>query len=95
MANGGPSFEWDEAKDRADRTKHGVSFETAQHAFLDPKRVIVRDLGHSREVSRYVCFGWVDGGVMTVRSTWREGNIRIIGAGCWRKGKGVYEEKKD
>jgi uncharacterized DUF497 family protein len=29
------TFEWDERKDRAYRTKHGVSFEEAQTAFLD------------------------------------------------------------
>jgi hypothetical protein len=31
-----PDFEWDAAKDRANRAKHGVGFELAQHAFLDP-----------------------------------------------------------
>jgi uncharacterized DUF497 family protein len=29
-------FVWDEAKDRSNRKKHGVSFETAIEAFLDP-----------------------------------------------------------
>jgi uncharacterized DUF497 family protein len=66
-------------------TKHGVSFELAQHAFLDAKRVIVPDLDHSGSEQRYFCLGWVDGGVMTVRFTWRGGRIRIIGAGYWRK----------
>jgi hypothetical protein len=33
-----PSFEWDSAKDRANRAKHGVSFRTAQAAFFDPRR---------------------------------------------------------
>jgi uncharacterized DUF497 family protein len=28
-------FEWDERKNRANRTKHGVSFEEARSAFLD------------------------------------------------------------
>lgn len=74
------SFEWDAAKDLANRAKHGVSFEQAQHAFLDPKRVIAEDLGHSEREKRYFCFGWVDGGVMTVRFTWRGRRIRIFGA---------------
>jgi hypothetical protein len=30
------TFEWDEAKDRANQEKHGVSFEKAQGAFSDP-----------------------------------------------------------
>jgi len=29
-------FVWDEAKDRSNRKKHGVSFETAIEVFLDP-----------------------------------------------------------
>jgi uncharacterized DUF497 family protein len=62
-------------------------------AFLDPKRVIVPDLGHSGQEPRYSCFGWVDGGVMTVRFTWRGGRMRIIGAGYWRKGRQVYEDE--
>ena len=40
-------FEWDEAKDRENTAKHGVSFEIAQRAFLDPCRVIVEDIDHS------------------------------------------------
>jgi hypothetical protein len=86
-------FEWDNTKAQVNAAKHGVSFELAQHTFLDPKRVVVPDLGHSGEEKRYFCFGWVDGGVMTVRFTWRAGRIRIIGAGYWRKGKQVYEEE--
>ena len=41
------SFEWDDAKDRANRIKHGVSFAEAQAAFFDPHRVIAEDLEHS------------------------------------------------
>jgi predicted DNA binding CopG/RHH family protein len=33
-----PDFEWDDAKDRANRVKHGVSFAVAQIAFFDPRR---------------------------------------------------------
>ena len=29
-------FEWDSAKDRANRKKHGVGFRTAAKVFLDP-----------------------------------------------------------
>ena len=87
------SFEWDESKDRINRQKHGVSFETAQQAFLDVNRVIAEDLSHSGGEPRYFCFGWVEGGVMTVRFTYRGGRIRIFGAGYWRKGKRIYEQQ--
>jgi uncharacterized DUF497 family protein len=93
MAEGHAIFEWDDAKERINLSKHGVSFELAQHAFLDPKRVIVTDLSHSGQEQRYFCFGFVDGGVMTVRFTWRASRIRIIGAGYWRKGRKIYDEE--
>ena len=89
----GAGFEWDEAKDLANQAKHGVSFELAQQAFFDPERVIAEDLSHSTErEQRYFCFGWVEGGVMSVRFTIRDGRVRIFGAGYWRKGKKIYEE---
>jgi uncharacterized DUF497 family protein len=88
-----PSFDWDPVKDRINRTKHGISFERAQHAFFDPRRVIAEDLDHSAAERRYFCFGVVDGGVMTVRFTYRGGRIRIFGAGYWRKGKRIYEQQ--
>src|SRR4029079_15316965 len=69
------------------------SFERAQQAFFDRRRVIAEDLDHSGTEVRYFCFGWVDGGVMTVRFTWRDGVIRIFGAGYWRKGKRIYEQQ--
>lgn len=84
-------FEWDAAKDRVNRAKHGVGFELAQTAFLDRSRVIAEDL-HSGDEPRYFCFGRVEGAVMTVRFTWRSGKIRIFGAGYWRKGRSFYEE---
>ena len=85
-------FEWGLAKDEANQEKHGVAFAKAQSAFLDPRRVIARDLTHStaRE-KRFYCFGEVGGGVLTVRFTYRNSVIRIIGAGYWRKGRKVYE----
>jgi uncharacterized DUF497 family protein len=89
------TFEWDEAKNRANQAKHGVTFEMAQEAFLDPRRVIVADLSHSGSEQRFFCFGEVGGGVMTIRFTWRDQRIRIIGAGYWRKGRKVYEEEND
>ena len=52
-------FEWDGAKDKHDRAKHGVGFELAQHAFLDPHRVIAEDLDHGGKEQRYFCFGRV------------------------------------
>lgn len=86
-------FEWNPKKDRDNQDKHGVSFATAQYAFADPDRVIAEDVSHSRAEKRYYSFGKVVDGILTVRFTFRKGVIRIIGAGYWRKGKRIYEEK--
>jgi uncharacterized DUF497 family protein len=83
----------DEEKDRENQKKHSVSFSLAQHAFFDPRRIIVEDEKHSNEENRYYCIGRVDEGVMTVRFTYCGNVIRIYGAGFWRKGKKLYEEQ--
>ena len=88
-----PSFEWDDAKDRLNHRKHGVFFAQAQRAFFDLRRVIAEDLEHSGGEQRYFCFGEVEGAVMTVRFTYRDGRIRIFGAGYWRKGKKIYAQQ--
>jgi len=85
-------FEWDEGKDAANRRKHGVAFALARAAFLDPARVIARDLAHSGAEERYYCFGRAGDGILTVRFTYRRGVIRIFGAGYWRRGRRIYEE---
>jgi len=86
------SFEWDPAKDLANLAKHGVSFATARLAFADWNRVVAEDFSHRGSEKRYYCFGSVGGGVLTVRFSYREGIIRIIGAGYWRRGKRIYEQ---
>ena len=86
-------FDWDPDKDIENQGKHGVAFVQAQYAFADPKRVIARDITHSKTEERFYCFGEVDGGVLTVRFTYRTSVIRIIGAGYWRKGKAIYERE--
>lgn len=91
MAN--TRFDWDTDKDAENQQKHGISFARAQYAFADPQRVIAKDIAHSQTEERFYCFGEVDGGVLTVRFTYRASVIRIIGAGYWRKGKVIYERE--
>lgn len=84
-------FEWDLEKDMLNQDKHGVSFREARRAFEDPRRIIVRDVGHSTTEDRYFCIGRTKRGIVTVRFTYRSGAIRIFGAGFWRRGKKRYE----
>jgi uncharacterized DUF497 family protein len=86
-------FEWDEVKNLVNQIKHGVSFELAQYAFDDPKRIIVHDEAHGKKEERFFCFGKVGNGVLTVRYTVRGKGIRIIGAGYWRQGRKHYEKE--
>jgi uncharacterized DUF497 family protein len=88
------SFEWDEAKDKINQQKHGVSFEEAQKVFEDTYRLIWKDRAHSSQTeTRYFCVGKVKREICTVRFTVRGKIIRIFGAGYWRREKRIYEEK--
>lgn len=83
-----PDFEWDAAKDRINRAKHGIGFELAQHAFRDPLRGIAEDLDHGGREQRYFCFGRVEGAVMTVRFTWRKPKDQDFRGGSLAERKG-------
>lgn len=86
-------FEWDDSKNVANKAKHGLSFYEAQDAFFDKHRVILLDTLHSSREKRYFCIGKTSsGGIATVRFTIRNDQIRIIGAGYWRKGKKLYDK---
>jgi uncharacterized DUF497 family protein len=86
-------FEWDEVKDKLNQAKHGVSFQEARQAFEDAQRVIVKDETHSGSEERLYCIGRVARGILMVRFTYRGNRIRIYGAGFWRQGRKIYEER--
>lgn len=85
-------FIWGRAKERENVKKHGINFSIASRVFLDPKRKIYVDTKHSKQEERFFCVGKIGNRVITVRFTYRQEMIRIIGAGYWRKGKGCYEK---
>ncbi|MDR0873107.1 MAG: BrnT family toxin [Prevotellaceae bacterium] len=89
------TFEWDEYKNKENQEKHNVSFEEAQDAFFDPDLVMIEDTMHSSVEERYFCIGKTENGILTVRYTIRKNNIRIIGAGYWRKEKKIYETRNN
>jgi uncharacterized DUF497 family protein len=63
-------------------------------SFIDVKRKIIKDSKHSFTETRYYCIGKVDDKLITVRFTYRKRQVRIFGAGYWRKGRIYYEEKQ-
>ena len=87
------SFEWDEIKNKVNQKKHNISFEEAQYAFSYSNRIIAKDAEHSEIEERFYCFGKIVENIVTVRFTYRNNRIRIIGAGYWRKGKQIYEKE--
>lgn len=53
----GLAFEWDERKNRANKKKHGVSFEEAQTVFLDENAIRFHDPDHSEDEDRFIMLG--------------------------------------
>ena len=88
------AFIWDMKKSIENVLKYGVSFENAQQVFFDEQRKIFIDEKHSEHEQRYFCLGRVGGEILTVRFTIRGEDIRIIGAGFWRKGRKMYHENE-
>ena len=86
------NFIWDPEKELANIEKHGVDFDAASKAFLDPNRKIFADSRHSKTEERLFCIGIVGDNILTVRFTYRGERIRIYGAGFWRKGREYYEK---
>ena len=78
-------FEWDDAKNHANRRKHGVSFETARLVFDDPRAISMQDR-HDNGEERWQTIGRAGGTVLLlVARTVRDDNadeqtIRIISA---------------
>ena len=89
------SFVWDVRKETVNIRKHGVDFETAARAFKDPARKIYTDERHAKSEERLFCIGMVERKILTVRFTYRDGRIRMYGAGYWRKGRRYYEATED
>ena len=50
-------FEWDEAKNRLNVRKHGVSFEEAQTVFWDDDAIRYFDPDHSEHEDRFIMLG--------------------------------------
>jgi uncharacterized DUF497 family protein len=92
---------WDPQKAQANQLKHGVSFEEAATAFLDPDGLDGEDLGHSLGEPRRLRLAKSSTGrvlvmVYTERRRGYEEITRIISARrASRKERKNYEAKED
>lgn len=66
-------------KNRINREKHGISFETASYVFQDEYYIEMYDFEHSIEEDRYIAIGRV-GELLFVVFTERGEKIRLISA---------------
>ncbi len=62
---------WDPAKDRANRRKHGLSFDTARRVFDDPLALSRLDTS-SEEEERWTTVGLIGSVVVLIVHTWPE-----------------------
>jgi uncharacterized DUF497 family protein len=76
------NFEWDAAKDRSNRTKHGLSFSEVVELFRAGRDYLeIFDAAHSETEDRFIAIGEIRRGVAVVVYTERdEDRIRIIGS---------------
>ena len=70
------TFEFDEAKSRANREKHGVDFVQAQAIWSDPDLIEIPAV--TVDEPRFLVIGRIDGKHWSAVVTYRSENIRII-----------------
>ena len=87
-------YEWNDNKAKANQRKHGVSFEEAATAFLDPLALTYPDPHHSSSEEREVAIGHSNSNqVVFVSHCPRGERIRIISARkATRREREQYEE---
>jgi uncharacterized DUF497 family protein len=75
-------FEWDDAKDRSNQKKHGLSFTEAKKLFEGNRDYLeIFDAAHSDNEDRFIAIGNMGRSIAVVVYTAREEDlIRIIGA---------------
>jgi uncharacterized DUF497 family protein len=75
-------FEWDPAKDRANHTKHGISFRDASAMLAsDVDYLEIYDEAHSVDEDRFIAIGPTEDGLLVVIYTVpSEEVIRILSA---------------
>lgn len=90
-------FDWNEGKNKQNRTKHGIWFEEAQSVFDDAGLRLFHDPEHSNEEDRFLALGMSSSArLLVVVHCYRESDsiIRLISARkATKKEARFYEER--
>ena len=70
-------FEWDENKNKINKSKHKISFEEAKTVFYDEEALVIDDPEHSREEERFIILGFS-----------KRANLLVV-CHCYRKSESV------
>lgn len=71
-------FEFDAAKDAANRERHGLALEFGARIFEDRDHLILPTIREADEEERYKVIGRVDGKLYTAVHVWRGQKARFI-----------------
>jgi uncharacterized DUF497 family protein len=72
-------FTWDENKNAINKTKHGISFETAKLVFNDPRHLSIQDRYENGE-ERWQTLGLINGVVVVLvaHTIYEENQVEIV-----------------
>jgi uncharacterized protein len=90
--------EWDEAKNLANRRKHGLSFEEAAELFASGTDYLeIFDEDHSEFEDRFIAIGPVTRGLVLVVWTERDDDVYRIISARWanEREQALYQAYKD
>lgn len=90
------SFQWDEGNKDKNFQKHDVANTEAEEAFLDPYRLISKDVFHSEDEKRYMLIGETKKSrLLFIAFTIRDNQVRVISARDMKtKHKSIYYKKR-
>ena len=89
-------FEWDENKNRTNKSKHGISFEEARTVFYDDEALVIDDPEHSDGEERFIILGLSNkANLLVVCHCYRVSDtvIRIISARKATKTESQYYDR--
>ena len=86
-------FEWDERKNRRNKNKHGIDFETAMKLWNDINRIEIQTPFPIE--NRSILIGKIDKKLWSAIFTLRSNAIRIISVRRARKKEAIFYEQKE